>query len=105
MFVTQANDEEQNEEEERFVNYLIPSNLTSVHILIYKSGYSSSLRAVKLSIISSKKLLAKTASHGTKKLRSDSPGLVDFVVGIVEFILHLPHGQVKVLGKFFFEIN
>ena len=25
----------------------------------------------------------------------DSPGLVDFVVGLVEFILHLPDGQVK----------
>ena len=43
--------------------------------------------------------------QGTKKFRSDSPGLVDFVVGLVEFILHLPDGQVKVFGKFFFEIN
>ena len=34
--------------------------------------------------------------QGTKKFRSDSPGLVDFAVGLVEFILHLPDGQVKV---------
>ena len=37
----------------------------------------------------------------TKKFRSDSPGLVDFVVGLVEFILHLPDGQVKVFGEIF----
>ena len=39
--------------------------------------------------------------QGTKKFRSDSPGLVDFVVGQVEFILHLPDGQVKVFRKIF----
>ena len=44
--------------------------------------------------------------QGTKKFRSDSPGLVDFMVGLVEFILHLPdRGQVKVFGEFFFKIN
>ena len=40
-------------------------------------------------------------NQDTKKLRSDSPGLVDFVVGLVEFILHLPDGQVKVFWKIF----
>ena len=39
--------------------------------------------------------------QGTKKFRSDSPWLVDFVVGLEEFILHLPDGQVKVFGEFF----
>ena len=43
--------------------------------------------------------------QGTKKFRSDSPGLVDFVVGLVDFILHLPDGQVKFSGKFLSEIN
>ena len=38
--------------------------------------------------------------QGTKKFRSDSPGLVDFVVGLVEFILHLPDGQVGCHGNF-----
>ena len=33
-----------------------------------------------------------------KKFVSDSPGLVDFVVGLVDFILYLPKGQVKVFG-------
>ena len=33
---------------------------------------------------------------------SDSLGLVDFAVGLVDFILHLPDRQVKVLGGFFF---
>ena len=39
--------------------------------------------------------------QGRKKFRSDSPGLVDFVVGLVEFILHLPDGQVKVFREIF----
>ena len=30
---------------------------------------------------------------------------MDSVVGLVKFILHSPDGQVKVFGKFFFEIN
>ena len=40
--------------------------------------------------------------QGTKKFRSDSPGLVNFVVWLVEFILHLPDGQVKVFWEFIF---
>ena len=40
-------------------------------------------------------------AQGTKKFRSDSPGLVNFVVGLVEFIFHLPDGQVKVFREFF----
>ena len=39
--------------------------------------------------------------QGTKKFSSDSPGLLDFVVGLVEFILHLPDGQIKVFGNVF----
>ena len=39
--------------------------------------------------------------QGTKKFRSDSPGLVDFMVGLVEFILYLPDGQVKDFGEIF----
>ena len=37
----------------------------------------------------------------TTKLMSGSPRLVDFAVGLVDFILHLPDGEVKVLGEFF----
>ena len=32
------------------------------------------------------------------KLMSDSPRLVDFAVGLVDFILNFPDGQVEVLG-------
>ena len=39
--------------------------------------------------------------QGTKKFRSNSPGLADFVVGVVEFILHLPDGLVKIFGEIF----
>ena len=34
---------------------------------------------------------------------SDSPWLVDFAVGLVDFTLNLPEGQVKALGEIFFE--
>ena len=44
-------------------------------------------------------------NQGTKRFRSDSPGLVDFVVRLVDFILHLPDGLVKVFGEIFSEIN
>ena len=40
-------------------------------------------------------------NQGTKKFRSDSPGQVNFVVGLVEFILHFLDGQVKVFGEIF----
>ena len=29
----------------------------------------------------------------------DSPGVVDFVIGLVIFVLHLPDGQVLFLGE------
>ena len=37
----------------------------------------------------------------TKKVVSDSPGLVDFAIGLVIFVLNLPDGQVL----FFWEIQ
>ena len=42
-----------------------------------------------------------TMKQGTKKFRSDSPGLVDFIVGQVEVILHLSDRQIKVFRKIF----
>ena len=36
-----------------------------------------------------------------KKVVSDSPGLVDFAIGLVIFVLNLPKGQVL----FFFKIQ
>ena len=50
-------------------------------------------------------------SHGTalqqcaKKVLSDSPGLVDFPVGLVDSVCDLPDGQVKFLGKTLEEIQ
>ena len=35
-----------------------------------------------------------------KKVVSNSPGLVDFATGLVNFALNLPDGQVKVFGEF-----
>ena len=40
------------------------------------------------------------APQRAKKVMSDSPGIVDFAIGLVVFVLNLPDGQVLVLGKF-----
>ena len=39
-------------------------------------------------------------SPNGKKVVSDSPGLVDFTIGLVIFVLNLPDGQVFAFGKF-----
>ena len=41
--------------------------------------------------------------QSTKNLMPDNPGLVDFAFGLVDFILHLPDGQLTVLSAFVFE--
>ena len=35
-----------------------------------------------------------------KKVGSDSPGLVDFAIGLVNSVLNLPDGQVKYFEEF-----
>ena len=50
----------------------------------------------------------KSAQHSlqcAKKVVSDSPGLVDFAIGLVIFVLNLPDGQVLFLGKFKLQKN
>ena len=34
-----------------------------------------------------------------KKVVSDSPGIVDFAIGLVIFVLNLPNGQVLLFGE------
>ena len=46
----------------------------------------------------------KVFFQGTKKFRSNSPGLLDFVVRLVEFTLYLPDSQVKVFGEIFLKL-
>ena len=38
-------------------------------------------------------------SQRAKKVVSDSPGLVDFATGLVNFVLNMPDGQVLLFGK------
>ena len=40
-----------------------------------------------------------------KKVMSDSPGLVDFAIRLVNSVLNLPEGQVKFFGKFKWQKN
>ena len=39
------------------------------------------------------------ATQHAKKVMSDSPGLEDFAIGLVIFVLNLPNGQVKFFGE------
>ena len=43
--------------------------------------------------------IPKARQHA-KKVVSDSPGLVDFAIGLVVFVFNLPDGQVLFFGKF-----
>ena len=47
----------------------------------------------------------KTLHQRAKKVLSDSPGLVDFAIGIVNSVLNLPDGQVKVFKEFKLQKN
>ena len=40
-----------------------------------------------------------------KKVMSDSPGLVDFTIGLVNSVLNLPDGQVKFFEEFKLQKN
>ena len=40
-----------------------------------------------------------------KKVASDSPGLVDFAIGLVNSVLNLPDGQVKYVEEFNLQKN
>ena len=40
-----------------------------------------------------------------KKVVSDSPELVDFTIGLVNSVINLSNGQVKVFEKFFLQKN
>ena len=40
-----------------------------------------------------------------KKVVSDSPGLVDFAIGLVNYVHNLPHGQVKFFEGFKLQKN
>ena len=45
------------------------------------------------------------ATQHAKKVMSDSPWLVDFVVGLVNFVLNLPDRQVKFFEEFKLQKN
>ena len=38
-------------------------------------------------------------SQRAKKVVSDSPGLVDFATGLLNYVLNMPDGQVLLFGK------
>ena len=43
--------------------------------------------------------------HRAKKVVSDSPGLVDFAIGLVNSILNFPNGQVNFFEEFKLQKN
>ena len=47
----------------------------------------------------------RSSHQCAKKVVSDSPGLVDFAIGLVNFVLNLPDGQVKYFEEFNLQRN
>ena len=45
-------------------------------------------------------MLFQTVQQRAKKVVSDSPGLVDFAIGLVNSVLHLPDRQVMFFEEF-----
>ena len=54
--------------------------------------------SIKSYVIQGKKKPIRLSSQRAKKVMSDSPGLVDFAIGPVIFVLNLPNGQVLFFG-------
>ena len=44
-------------------------------------------------------MFEKMHSKRAKKVVSDSPELVDFAIGLVNYVLNLPDGQVKIFRR------
>ena len=44
-------------------------------------------------------LLLMLCAQRAKKVVSDSPGLVDFAIGLVNSVLNLPDGQAKIFWR------
>ena len=45
------------------------------------------------------RILKSLHIQGAKKVVSDSPGLVDFAIGLVNSVLNLPDGQAKIFWR------
>ena len=56
----------------------------------------SAIRSIKYAV----KDIYQEKGQRAKKVMSDSPGLVDFVIGLVSSVFNLPDGQVMFFGQF-----
>ena len=63
---------------------------------IYILMISNSAKYSSFSKRQSPKVPVMICSQRAKKVLSYSPGLVDFAIGLVNSVLTLPHGQVKI---------
>ena len=52
-----------------------------------------------------KQLHIRRTEQRAKKVVSNSPGLVDFAIGLLNSALNLPEGQLKVVEKFTLQKN
>ena len=62
-------------------------------MLPQKNSFGGELRDIQ------KRLQGRLLPQRAKKVVSDSPGLVDFAIGLVNSVLNLPDGQVKSLRR------
>ena len=62
-------------------------------------GGGEVLHAAGLGMVFYLSVLNRVYKQHAKKVVSDSPGLVDFAIGLVFFVLNLPDGQVLYFGE------
>ena len=55
---------------------------------------------MRIGIAERKQMQISNCIQHAKKVVSDSPGLVDFAIGLVNSVLNLPNGQVKYFEEF-----
>ena len=67
---------------------------TCLNLRYCKTSNKKTFNLSKLQYLLQNKL--NTDVQRAKKLASDSPGLVDFAIGLVNSVLNLPDGQVKI---------
>ena len=69
----------------------VKGTVAAVYTVMYQES------GIHQSLLTAKAPLAKKGltMQRTKKVESDSPGLVDFAIRLVNYVLNLPDGQVK----------
>ena len=71
------------------INYIVGDGLASRSRVVVAEEELLALKRIKSMVVEEQSL-----TQSAKKVVSDSPGLVDFAIGLVNSVFNLPDGQV-----------